>query len=300
MYYADQWGLQKIQMPDAWEYTEGAPYVNVAVIDTGINQNHPDLSNRVNSSLSGYISDGQFVSVATATDPNGHGTHVAGIIAANKNNGIGIAGIASGIKLVSLKYTEGASGVGLASNAIKAIDYARLMNIPIINFSSGYNTTSSNYEYYFNTTPSAFNTAIENYPGLFVCSAGNNGVNIDVTSVYPACCTSNKVIVVASSTASDTRSSSSNYGRSSVDLFAPGDSIMSTTGNTYAYMSGTSMAAPHVTGVAALLLSRNNTLSAVALKTRIMNNVDSNSAFSAYCVSGGRLNAYKAIINSAG
>jgi len=145
----------------------------------------------------------------------------------------------------------------------------------------------------------ALTTAINNYTGLFICAAGNDGANTDVTPHYPSSSTCTNIISVGASDSTDSIPSFSNRGPISVDLFAPGQSIYSTypvaSGYSYASLSGTSMATPMVTGVAALMKSANPNLTTVQIKNGILNNVDTVSTSSGKCVTGGRLNAYKAI-----
>ena len=217
------------------------------------------------------------------------------------------------ITMVSLRVTD-EYGDGYSSSVFFAIDYARSKNIPILNISLGWILAlDSDYDM-------ALGSVISNYPGLVVCAAGNikQGnvpLNIDVDYVYPASYSNSNIITVGASDSTDAKRFSSNYGATSVDLFAPGDNILScypvakcqngthdTAGtvhyvNGYHYLSGTSMATPYVTGVAALILAKYPTLSPAQIKARILDSVDPISALSGYCVTGGRLNAYKALHN---
>ena len=226
----------------------------------------------------------------------GHGTHVAGIVGAVINNGMGIAGVNWYTRLVPLKTDFiGLNGpITNSSTVLAAVNHAKNNNIPILNASLG---DALLYDY-------ALRTEIETYTGLFVCTAGNNNKNIDNFPYYPGSWGGNNntygnIITVGSTDINDTIASDSNYGSNSVDLFAPGVGIVSTFVTeegmfTYAQLNGTSMAAPHVTGVAASLMSQGK-LSGRELRNIILNTVDKVPALNGYCVTGGRLNAFKAL-----
>lgn len=185
------------------------------------------------------------------------------------------------------------SGGYSEANAIKAVEYADEKGIQILNFSLGTYTDFL----------SSLKVAIQNYSGLFVCSAGNKGLNTDNNHHYPSKYNNlPNLISVGASNSSDSRwissasAESSNYGKTTVDIFAPGSSIYCCApGQTYTHKSGTSMAAPFVTGVAALILGKYPNLTASQIKSRILNNAESVSSLSNLCVSGGRLNAYYAL-----
>ena len=298
-----QYVLNKMQLPQAWNLTTGSPTVTVGVLDSGIDPNHEDLKANLNTSLGqNYTDDG----LAAWTDPVGHGTHVAGIIGAVGNNGKGIAGVCWNVKLVSLRvfkrtYDENGNikGTGKMDWVVDAVKYAINHQIPIINYSGSGNSQNK-----------TLRDAISNYPGLLVCSAGNGKdhdnndktpnipVDMDTDSLkfYPACYPNDNIISVANTTSSDQLASTSNYGATTVDLGAPGSNIYSTIpGGSYDYKSGTSMASPQVAGVAALIQAFNPNMDALQIKQVILNSVDPVSALSGKCVSGGRLNAYKAL-----
>ncbi len=299
-YYNQQWGNSKISLPAAWDTTTGSSTVCVGIIDSGIDINS-DFSGRIKTSWCKSFLTGVGVSETTPTDLRGHGTHVAGIIGAAGNNNIGISGVCWNVSLVSLKVID-QDGHGYASNVIAAIDYAESKKIPILNMSLGWRSTWSSYD-------SPMSTAINNYSGLLVCSAGNDSVNIETASYdfYPAKYSCSNMIVVGASTSSDEKASFSNYGTTSVDIFAPGVDILSTypvsqcnagTNNlgTHCYAgyhkaSGTSMATPFVTGVAALIKSCHPNITVSQLKSAILNYGDYRSSLSSYCVTGKRLNA---------
>lgn len=287
----EQWAIEKIDLPEAWEKFTKNTRVTVGVIDTGIDASHPDLTDNIDRSLSRDFSQGKTEVDSSPTDPNGHGTHVAGIIGADGDNGIGIAGVYWNTNLVSLKAFDSNNNY-LTSNIIRAVDFAASVNIPILNFSGGQNGNDI-----------ALKQSIDNYRGLFVCSAGNDNLNTDVTLHYPSNYNNmNNVISVGASNQNDLRPTNwidkngnrhgSNYGAESVDIFAPGDHIYSTIpGGGYGYKYGTSMATPYVTGVAALILSQYPDMNAGTLKANILESADKVQAFSGLCKTGGRLNA---------
>ncbi|MBP5312796.1 MAG: S8 family serine peptidase, partial [Clostridia bacterium] len=246
-FYDHQWGHEKIDLPSAWDEETGSQSVYVGVVDSGIERTHPEFSGRIKTDWCMSFLSGTGVAEPDPTDGYGHGTHVAGIIGAAGNNGSGVCGVCWNVKLVSLKiYQNG--GASRSSNMISAIDYAESKSIPILNIS--YTTGNS----------SSLRTAIENYSGLVVCAAGNDGVNIDNNPVYPACYTCSNIITVGKSDINDNKANTSNYGVSSVDIFAPGQGILSTYplsicsledcdddthyADGYHILNGTSMAAP--------------------------------------------------------
>jgi len=226
-------------------------------------------------------------------EPNedAHGTHVAGTIGATGNNSTGVPGVNWQVQIMVLKFIGPAGGY--TSDAIEAIQYATDKDAKAINASWGGGGFSQ-----------ALKGAIEACNCLFVAAAGNGGSdgigdNTDTSPHYPSAYNSANLISVAATDRNDARASFSNYGATSVDLGAPGVSIRSTLPiDTYGNFSGTSMAAPHVTGVAGLLLAQNGLLTPSQLKSQILNNVDPIAALSGITVTGGRLNAYQALTGS--
>lgn len=297
-YYSSQWALAKIKMPQAWDIETGRSRVIVGVLDTGIFGLHPDMESRLLVNKSRDFTSGSAATVSVLEDPNGHGTGVASIIGAIGNNGAGIAGVAWNIRQASLRVLR-SDGKGYSSWAAAAINYATSAGIPILNMSIAWDINNAHYYNVF------LDTCISNYPGLVVCAAGNESANLDLTySVHPADMSASNIISVGSSTQNDTKSSTSNYGATAVDIFAPGEGIRRcktnggyTTAEFISENSGTSFAAPHVTGVAALMLAECSSVSTARMKSVIMNTSDYFSALSSYCVCGGRLNAYKALNN---
>lgn len=220
-------------------------------------------------------------------DDHNHGTHVAGTIGATGNDGVGVVGVNWRVQLVPLKFLS-ASGSGSTSNAINAVNYMVGKNIRISNNSWGGGGYSSGL---FNAINSA-----RNIGHVFVAAAGNNSSNNDSTAFYPANYNLDNIISVAATTRNDTLASFSNFGANTVDLGAPGASIYSTVRNGgYATYSGTSMAAPHVAGVVALIRSGDPEMSHNDVIQRILQSVDPLPALNGITVSGGRLNAFNAI-----
>ncbi|HSH17062.1 MAG TPA: S8 family serine peptidase, partial [Verrucomicrobiae bacterium] len=221
-------------------------------------------------------------------DDNRHGTHVSGIIAARGNNAVGVAGVSWSAKIMPLKFLS-ATGSGSTANSIRALEYAVANGAKISNNSWGGGASSQ-------ALADAI-TAAERAGHLFIAAAGNNnGNNNDTSPTYPASYNNANVISVAATTNTDALASFSNIGARSVDVGAPGASILSTVTNSgYANLSGTSMATPVVSGIAALLLSVNPNLSAAQIKTAILNNVDRIPSLANRTVTGGRVNAARAL-----
>jgi subtilisin family serine protease len=290
-YFLNQWGLNNgssdadIDAPEAWDISTGNNSVIVAVIDTGVDYGHWDLDDNCIAGYDYCNNDND------PMDDNSHGTHVAGIIGAKGNNGIGIAGVIWQVKIMPLKFLDGA-GSGYTSRAIQCIDYAIAHNADIINASWG--------DYELNNSLYSAIYAAKNADILFVAAAGNGGIdgvgdNNDSTPFYPASYGHDNIIAVASTYSDDTLSNFSNYGYGSVDIAAPGSHIYSITLGTYAYKNGTSMAAPFVSGAAALLKSECDYCTYSQVKDIIMKSVDKLSSLQGKVVSGGRLNIYKMI-----
>lgn len=233
--WAEQYGPAKVQAPAAWDLSTGSSGVTIAVVDTGVQSTHPEFSGRLVAGCDFVNRD------ALPEDDNGHGTHVAGIAAAAGNNSVGIAGINWGARIMALKVLD-ATGTGTYQQIAQAIVYAADSGAKVINLSLGGSEPSSVLE-------DAVNYAVAQ-GAVVVAAAGNDGTN---SANYPAAYAA--AIAVAATDSSNVRASFSNYG-SYVDLSAPGVSILSTfLSSGYSSKSGTSMAAPHVAGAAALLMS---------------------------------------------
>lgn len=316
-YFKDQWGLNNsgqnggkekadVSMLAAWKQTKGSEEIVVAVLDSGVDYNHPDLAANmwVRPSNIPQYADNElgviddrlgFNGVNNAADPmdeNGHGTHCAGIIGAEGNNGEGIAGINWNVKIMPLKFL-GRGGFGSTKDAVEAINYAvdrkrNGVNVRVINASFGSALKSKALE---DAIKAAGEEGI-----LFVAAAGNNSTDNDRRPYYPAGYDLPNVISVAAMDNQDLLASFSNFGSKTVHLAAPGKDIISTWLNGgYREASGTSMAAPHVAGIAALILANNPDMSVAELRERVVVSVDAVDILNGKLFTGGRINAAKAI-----
>jgi subtilisin family serine protease len=298
--------------PEAWDTETGNSSLVIAVLDTGVDLDHEDLAgnlwmnngedwvdgspgnNGVDDDGNGRIDDYYGWDFANSDnhpddDSDGHGTHVAGIIAAGGNNGVGVTGVAWSASIMPLKMMSGDRG-GLVSDEIAAVDYAIEKGAQIINASFG-GSTFSQLEY------DAIKRARDGGV-LFVAGAGNSGTDNDATPVYPASHDLSNIISVAASDQSDHLGGNSNFGVASVDVAAPGVHVYSTTmGNGYEYRTGTSMAAAHVSGLASLIWSEDFALTSAQVKDRILNGVDVKGGLNGLVSTGGRVNAYSANSN---
>jgi len=301
-YYANQWALNNsnpnnpfLQMHNTWDITKGNEAIKVAIMDSGINVNHEDLEGKVDIASSRDFTLQSPYIPTSITDDDNHGTGVAGIVAAQ---GKGVIGVAPKVTLVSLKIAnpdsngQGNNKEAFISTAMLAFDYCAEEGFDVINLSAGYYGTPSSF----------LKSKIEQCEGLVVCAVGNESENNDATSapVYPACFDSPNIISVGATNNSDSLCAFSDYGSNSVNIFAPGEDIFLTTNNgKYISDSGTSFAAPHVAGVAALIKSVNKDLSSSQIKSIITNSGDS---ITISTPSGNqnvkRLNAFKAVQNA--
>ncbi len=272
-----EWHLAKIQAPAAWDITTGAPGVVVAVVDTGVNSAHPDLAGKVLTTGWDFVAN-----TSTPMDQNGHGTAVAGTIAPNANNNLGVVGVAWANPILPVRVLD-ATGSGSYSAIAQGITYAADHGARIINLSLG--GTSSSL-----TLQDAINYAWSKQC-IVVAAAGNNG---NSTPVYPAACSN--VVSVAATNSSDTRTSWSNYG-SYVDLCAPGENIVTLSGsNGYGSWSGTSFSTPVTSGVLALMASANPSLSNAQLVSLLLSNCDDlGTAGPDIYYGNGRVNALRAV-----
>ena len=306
--FENQWAVDLINLQGAWNITRGSSNVVVGVMDTGINP-HPDFGNRVSmadNERDGVRKYGNFTddNINNGRDirmPRGHGTQAAGVIGAG---GTEVAGMAPNVRMISMRVFRqwpDFNDVGLCFAAKeRAIEYATFNRIPIL-----YAGTQIAYPHSF---PQNIIDAVDAYEGLFVQAAGNFGRDISISRPLPE---TPHVIVVGASDRNDRRwvwndyplghhhHQSSNYGSTGIHLFAPtGVQTTGPNGN-HVYYSGTSGAAPHVAGVAALILSVNPDLSATDVREIILSTVDGPAegvtAFANISTSGGRLNAYRAV-----
>ncbi len=318
-FYSLEWGMNNtgqtvngdpgtnnddIDAPQAWDVTTGSSTFVVADIDTGMRKTHEDLApniwtnpgeiagNGVDDDGNGYKDDtwgwNFYSNNNNPNDDNGHGSHTAGTIGAKGNNAKGVAGVAWNCKLVALKFL-GRTGSGSTSGAISAINYCVDKGIKVSNNSWGGPGSSS--------LQSAI-TSAQTAGHLLICAAGNSGVNIDTSPTYPASYTNSNIISVAAINNDFGLASFSNYGTTGVDLAAPGVMIAScykSSDSSYVYLDGTSMATPHVTGVAALVWSVNPAWTYSQVKSKILSSVRTTPSLTGKCVTGGVLNANNAV-----
>jgi subtilisin family serine protease len=303
-----------IDASSAWNIATGSRSIVVGIVDTGIDYTHPDLSANVWSAPSSFTVTiaGQSITCAAGThgfnainrtcnpmDDNDHGTHVSGTIGGVGNNGAGVAGINWTASLMGLKFL-GSNGSGSTSDAINAIEFAIQAkaalgagaNVRVLSNSWGGGGFSQALLDEINAA-NASNM-------LFVAAAGNTHTDNDATPNYPSNYTAPNIVAVAATDNNDQLASFSSYGRTTVDLAAPGVNILSTVRNgAYAYFSGTSMATPHVSGAAALVLSACTSLDTAALKANLLANVDVVQGLSTVTATGGRLNVGRAVMSCA-
>ena len=303
------WYVNKISLLSARKITVGRSEVSVGHIDTGIDNYHDLLQDNCDTlqSISFSENSGDFYHnspfVHGTANQIRHGTLTSSIVcSALDSNGEYVRGITSNIKLISVRadgpvvdneFDE--AGHETFTSIKNSVNYISQNNISLANYSGGFDGQND----------SQMQTAFNNYTGLMIVAAGNyhdenhNGWDLDETTdhkVYPACYTNSNIISVGSSNSNDEKALDSNYGATSVDLFAPGVGIECSNFNNSTYTAnGTSLAAPMVTGVAAMIKSVNPTLTPLQIKDLILNNVDIKPAFVGRCVSGGRLNAFKAV-----
>ncbi|MBC7690502.1 MAG: S8 family serine peptidase [Methylotenera sp.] len=298
------WGLANFQgkshisAVDAWTIEKGSHSIVVAVIDTGVDATHKDLEKNIWHDPSvakdqpaqygwNYVLD-----KANPIDDHGHGTHVAGIIGAMANPVTGVSGVTQNVSIMAVKYySDSNPGSVNLKNTIKAINFAVDHGARIINYSGG-GPEFSEDEYLAIKKAEAKGV-------LFVAAAGNEHQDTDVREnyYYPSAYKLTNIISVAATDINNNLLRSSNWGKTKVDVAAPGENIFSTLPNgRYGYMSGTSQATAFVSGIAALLLSKNPSLTPVQLKEIIRKSVDSIPGLQGKLATGGRVNAYKALL----
>ncbi len=297
----------------AWDLNTGSPEVVVAVIDTGVDYTHEDLAanmwrnpgeipdDGIDNDGNGYVDDVYGINAdgpdSDPMDVVDHGSHVAGIIGAVGGNGIGTAGVNWNVRIMALRAGD-STGLS-ASSQIACLEYMTMMKT-----SYGVNVVASNNSYGGSSSSQARKDAIEASADagiMFVASAGNSGVDNDHEPHYPSNYDLDGIIAVAATDPGDGRTGWSNYGTTSVDLGAPGYNILSTIrGNEYEIMSGTSMAAPYVTGAVALLAAQHPDATLAEIKAMILRGADPVPDLWYTTLSGGRLNLANALAERMG
>lgn len=310
---SNYWYKDNIDLENARKITTGRTNITVGIIDTGIESSHELLS-------SNYAPSGNVSFSPNSSSPNSninyyHGTSVAGIISPSlDSNNDYIMGICSKVKMASIRADGPNSSHHYHETYTTIYDSLNYIqnNFDIVNYSGGFD--NGGYYELSQTQRNALKYEIDNFDGLLIVAAGNydsnnnihysnkdsnNNVDLANAPVYPACFDSSNLLVVGASDSNNNIVSGTMYGDEEVDLFAPGVDIDTTTtysnGSYIDNFAGTSAAAPMVAGVAALMKSVNPYLSASDIKGLIMNNVDQIPALNGKCVTGGRLNAYKAV-----
>ncbi len=307
--------MDQVLAADAWEFATLSPNIKIAIIDSGIDMQHEDLlqniwtnpneisDNGIDDDANGIVDDihgyNFFDNNTRVQDLNGHGTMIAGIIGAQGNNSIGIAGIAWQTQMIPIKILD-EKGISSISKAIAAINYARNLNVDIINASWGYSARQTDA-----SASAILEAAIadaEQAGILFVSSSGNGtnyiGNNNDdpAQANYPSSYPLNNIIATAACDSNQELAFFSNYGLNSVDLCAPGIDIFSTTiKNDYNAMTGTSISAAFVTGAAALILEMNPELSPLETKSLLLQNTTLIPSLAGKIFSSGELNIAKAL-----
>lgn len=321
--FALQWGLNNtgqtigiltgaadsdIDAPEAWDIRTDASGIIVAVIDSGVQYLHPDLTpniwtnsletdgNLTDDDGNGYIDDTwgwDFTNNDNIPEDDfGHGTHIAGIVGAVGNNGVGVSGVAWGVKLMTLKVMD-STGSGAISDTVEAIYYAVANGAKVINAS---------YSYPDSCVPVAYSQAerdaieyARQAGVLFVAAASNYSCNNDIALAYPASYNLDNVVSVAATNMSDGLAWFSDYGPGTVHLGAPGVEVLSTFyGSDYAYESGTSASAPFTCGVLSLIEAGGTTNYKEAREILLLS-ADPLASLSGYTITGGRINAYNAL-----
>ena len=287
----------------AWGDFTGDPNLKIGIIDTGVDYNHPDLQanawtnpgeipgNNIDDDGNGYVDDVHgydfYNNDGDPFDDNGHGSHCAGTIAGVGNNNLGVTGVNWGAKVVAIKFLSGA-GSGSTDGAIRGVQYAMAVGVRLTSNSWGGGGFSQALLDAINAAGAAGQ--------LFVAAAGNDGVNTDTSPHYPSSYDTPYILAVGASDHNDAMAYFSNYGATTVDLFAPGVDILSCQpGGGYQLLSGTSMATPHASGVVGLAMGRFPAMTNLQIKQLVMNAADLKAAFTGKCLTGGRLNAFMTI-----
>ncbi|MBC7742775.1 MAG: S8 family serine peptidase [Bdellovibrionaceae bacterium] len=295
-----------IDVEKAWDIETGSSKMIVAVIDTGIDFNHPDLKDNLwtnqaeAAGIAGIDDDGNGViddihgynaitGTGDATDDHGHGSHCAGTIGAKGNDEKGIVGVNWDVQLMAVKFLD-ANGSGNLEDALKAIDYASRMGAKVLSNSWGGGEFSETlFEVIKNSNKLG---------SIFVAAAGNDASNNDTSPSYPASFEVENVFVVGAINNKGIMADFSNFGKKTVHISAPGVNIYSSTGGAYDSWSGTSMATPHVSGVAALLWAHEPQLTSLEVMQRLMQTAKPLAGLKNKTKTGGMVSAYNALTNT--
>ena len=291
-YNSNQWYFDNIGLDNANVINDSAEGLKIGIIDSGINKEHEDLKGLVDETLSYDFTGSNNPFIDNAIDGSGHGTKIAGIIGAKRNNSVGIAGVCDDVSLVSLKITN-SDYTSSAYNAALAIKYAEEKGIKLLNLSSNFSSA---------TTPPILGEAIRDYSGIIVCSAGNYNKNSGKDVTVPQRFDYDNLLVVGASDESNEAIKDFYTDEETVDLLVPGINIYTTTAdnvNSYDYVSGTSYSTAIVTGAIALLygscVKANKSFSWLEFKENLMSNVTKKESLYNTCVSGGILNVYNSL-----
>jgi subtilisin family serine protease len=292
------WGIanaraaSSVDAIDAWKIEKGSKNILVAVVDTGIDANHPDLKANIYHDKNNHYGYDFVKNKADPVDLHGHGTHVAGIIGAVADPKTGVSGVAQAVSIEAVKYyADSNTGAVNLKNTVKAIEWAVNSGARIINYSGG-GPEFAQEEYLALKKAEAKGI-------LVVAAAGNERSNTDLPEnyYYPSAYRLTNIISVAATDINNKLIHSSNWGKTKVDVTAPGENIYSTLpGGRYGYMTGTSQATAFVTGIAALLLAHDPSLTPARIKEIIRDSVDKYPGLKDKVASGGRVNAKKALL----
>lgn len=296
-------GIEGIDLnaTEAWKISKGSKAIKIAVIDTGVDYNHPDLKGQmwvneaekngekgIDDDGNGFIDDIHGYDFSNKDgdpmDGQGHGTHCAGVIGA-AHNGEGIMGIMNEVQIVAVKFLSD-TGSGKSEDALLAIDYAIKAGVQVMSNSWGGGSRSD-------ALHDAIKAAQDNGI-LFIAAAGNDGGNNDSKLTYPASYDLDNIISVGAHDGKGQRARFSNYGKKNVDVFAPGVSIISTVPRgSFKKLSGTSMAAPYVSGLMGLLMAHDDKADFRDLKARLIETSANQLDLGDHSVSGGRVDAFR-------
>jgi subtilisin family serine protease len=319
--FGSLWGLNNgsdtdINAPEAWSITTGSKSVILGVVDSGVLISHPDLAaniwrnpneiagNGIDDDANGFVDDingWDFLSNDNnPTDFNGHGTHVAGTIGAVGNNNQGVAGVNWNVSILPFRT----GGVNQNDPSINLSAVLGSMNYMTMMKDRGHNIVGSNHSWGGGGFNSSLNNAIAAHNTrnmMVIAAAGNDGTSNDSIAQYPANYNHANVISVANSTQAGAISSGSNFGSATVDIAAPGSGILSTyLGNSYATLTGTSMASPHVAGVVGLLHASSPGLAVPLVRNALLSTATPVASHAGRTVTGGRLNALNALLSLQG